>query len=235
MIDFSKKVASGKIEKKKDPLEIYENLDRRSETGPLRPSQIQILESWFKTYQNKKNTIIKLHTGEGKTLIGLLLLLSKMNQDKGPSMYLCPNKYLVEQTCLEAEKFGIPYCTMSGSDIPEEFLTSQKILVTHIQKVFNGLSVFGIKSKSIKVGSVILDDSHACIDSIRSSFTIKINKDEPLFSEIVSLFEDDLREQGEGTFLDIINNDYSSLLAIPYWSWIDKTSEIITLLSKCTD
>lgn len=50
------------------------------------------------------------------------------------------------------------------------------------------------------------------------------------------LFEEDLNEQGEGTVLDIINeNDYESVLPIPYWSWIDKKTEVLKLLSKYTD
>ena len=195
MIDFSKKISTGKIEKKIIPTEIYDNLDRRTETGLLRPSQEKILSDWYEHNQMRKNTIIKLHTGEGKTLIGLLLLLSKMHQNQGPAMYICPNIYLVQQTCLEAEKFGIPYCVIENSGIPDNFLSSQNILITHIQKVFNGNTIFGIKNRSVDVGAIILDDSHTCIDSIQSSFTIKITKEKKIYNEILSLFEEDLREQ----------------------------------------
>jgi len=232
MIDFSKKLSDGKIEKKVIPEEIYESLDRRTETGPLRLSQKMILLKWYSEYQNRKNTIIKLHTGEGKTLIGLLLLLSKMNQGKGPSLYICPNIYLVDQTCLEAEKFGIPFCTINDSDIPDEFLTSQKILITHVQKVFNGNSIFGLKNRSLNVGAIVMDDSHACIDSIQASFTISIKNSKPLYNDILSLFEDDLREQGEGTYFDIKNKEYNSFLPIPYWSWLDKSSELVKMISE---
>jgi replicative superfamily II helicase len=232
MIDFSKKISHGKIEKRIVPEEIYENLDRKTETGPLRPSQKMILSKWYSEYQNKQNAIIKLHTGEGKTLIGLLLLLSKMNQGKGPSLYICPNIYLVDQTRSEAEKFGIPFCTFNGTDIPDEFLSSQRILITHVQKVFNGYSIFGLKNRSKNIGAIVMDDSHACIDSIQSSFTISISKEQQLYTDILSLFEDDLREQGEGTFFDIKNNEYNSFLPIPYWSWIDKSSELVEMISK---
>ncbi|GHT36642.1 DEAD/DEAH box helicase [Bacteroidia bacterium] len=44
-----------------------------------------------------------------------------------------------------------------------------------------------------------------------------------------------MKEQGEGSFLDIINGDYDTLLPIPYWAWIDKCSEVISLLSECKD
>ncbi len=112
MVDFTKKLKKKKIEKKIDPEEIYESLDRRSETGPLRPAQLNILKNWYKNKKDEKDLIIKLHTGAGKTLIGLLILQSKINSDEGPCMYVCPNIYLMEQVCDEATKFGINHCTI---------------------------------------------------------------------------------------------------------------------------
>ncbi|TOD54958.1 hypothetical protein CGJ61_24255, partial [Vibrio parahaemolyticus] len=84
MVDFKKRLKKKEIVKKVNPIDIYESLDRRSETGPLRGSQETILREWFETRFGDKNTIIKLHTGEGKTLIGLLILQSKINAGKGP-------------------------------------------------------------------------------------------------------------------------------------------------------
>ncbi|WP_237305191.1 DEAD/DEAH box helicase family protein [Vibrio parahaemolyticus] len=102
-------------------------MDRRSETGPLRDSQETILKEWFENRLSDRNTIIKLHTGEGKTLIGLLILQSKINAGKGPAVFVCPNIYLAEQVKLEANKFGIQYCDFSeGKDLPDEFLLGKK-------------------------------------------------------------------------------------------------------------
>ncbi|CAA0248555.1 DEAD/DEAH box helicase [Tenacibaculum maritimum] len=233
MVDFKKKLGKKKIKKKTNPIEIYDSLDRKSETGPLRPAQEYILSEWYSNRIDDNNIIIKLHTGQGKTLIGLLILLSKLNSKKSPCLYVCPNKYLVRQTALEAEKFGIPYCTFEfQSDIPDSFLNGEKILITHVQKVFNGKTIFGLNNKSVNVENIILDDSHACIDSLKSSFTITIKKEEDLYNEFISLFSEDLSEQGEGSFLDIKNGKYESILPVPYWSWTEKKSEILNLLSK---
>lgn len=46
MIDFRKKLGKKEVEKKINPLEIYDELDRRSVTGPLRPVQYKILDEW---------------------------------------------------------------------------------------------------------------------------------------------------------------------------------------------
>lgn len=233
MVDFKKKLKEGKIEAKLNPIEIYESLDRMSETGPLRPAQYSVLTDWFENRRKSKNLIIKLHTGQGKTLIGLLILQSKLNSKDGPCLYLCPNRYLVEQTIIEAKKFGIPYCLIGEErGLPDEFTNGEKILVTTVQKLFNGKTRFGLDNKSQKIGTLILDDSHACIDSINSSFTIKIDKNEELYSDFLNLFETDLVNQGEGSLLDIKLSKYDTILPIPYWSWIDKKTEVLNLFSE---
>lgn len=159
-----------------------------------------------------------------------------MNRGEGPCVYVCPNKYLVEQVCKEATKFGIPVCTIGeNNQLPNDFLAGNRILVTHVQKMFNGRSLFGTGNLSEKVGAVILDDAHACLDAIREAFVISIKRsiNKEIYDSILTLFEDDLIEQGEGTFWDIRNNtDYESLMMIPYWAWIDKKSQVLRILAS---
>lgn len=231
MVDFKKRLKKKEIVKKINPVEIYDSLDRRSEAGPLRDSQEKILTNWFTERVENKNTIVKLHTGEGKTLIGLLILQSKINVGKGPAVFVCPNKYLAEQVKLEAKKFGIAYCDFSKvKNLPDEFLLGKKLLITHVQKIFNGKSVFGIGNKSALVNSIVLDDSHACIDSIKNALTIKVNKDHGLYKQLIGIFKEDISNQGEGSYLEIKNGDYNTMLPIPYWSWEDKKDDVIAAI-----
>lgn len=237
MIDFSKKLGSKPIEQKIDPLEIYGGLDRKTDAGPLRSTQERILKEWNSNRRTDKNLIVKLNTGEGKTLIGLLMLQSLLNEKNEPCLYLCPNEYLVEQTCKEAEKFGINVCKFSLTErsvIPVDFLNGKKILVATVQKLFNGKTVFGINANYIRVGSVVLDDSHACIDSIKTSFSIRIKKNNELYGELLNLFYDDLNKQAQGTLIGIENGS-PELLQIPYWAWITKKGEVANLLGSKTE
>ena len=118
----------------------YNTLDRSSVTGPLRPIQFNILTKWHKEYRNQKDLIIKLHTGAGKTLVGLLIALSYINNGEGPVVYVCPNIYLMQQVCRDAQKFGVPFCTINkDNEIPNDFLNGKRVLITYVQKVFNGL------------------------------------------------------------------------------------------------
>ena len=232
-IDFKKKLSTRTIAPKTDPIELYGTLDRKSVAGPLRPAQKAILSEWYTNRRNDKDLIIKLHTGEGKTLVGLLLLQSQLNSKNGPCLYICPNKYLVKQVCAEADKFGIPYCIFDqNNEIPNDFLSGAKILITYVHKVFNGRSIFGTNNSYTKTGTVLLDDSHACIDTIKKAFTISISKTENanVYSKFLKLFSDDMIEQGEGSWLDIKSGDYNTFMTVPYWSWNNKKTEVLKIL-----
>src|SRR4051812_7695499 len=106
MVDFRKKLGAKQPQKVLDPIALYETLDRAHDKGPLRPVQTAVLKEWHDDRRGKKDIIIKLHTGQGKTLIGLLILQSKLNERGEPAVYLCPDNYLVEQTCAQAKQFG---------------------------------------------------------------------------------------------------------------------------------
>ena len=236
MIDFSKKIKNGIQVKKINPIEIYSTLDRASITGPLRPVQLNVLSKWYQEFRNEKDLIIELHTGAGKTLVGLLIAMSYINNNEGPVIYICPNIYLMEQACSDARKFGVPYCVVGqNNEIPNEFIQGKSLLITYVQKVFNGLSIFGTGNRSIQVGCIILDDSHACIDSMISSCTIQISNDSPAYTQIFDLMDGDLREQGAGTLQDLINKQSNTMMPIPYWCWQSKINEITKIISQNTD
>jgi len=231
MIDFKKRLVKPSGEKTLNPTEIYDRLDRASDKGPLRPAQIAVLEEWHQDLRDKRDVILKLNTGQGKTLVGLLMLQSKMNENEGSALYLCANNFLVNQTITQAKQFGINPVTAEG-DLPAEFLDGKAILVTSIQKLFNGLSKFKLGPQSIPVANVVIDDAHACIDSIKDSYTIKLASDHPAYIELLDLFSTALEEQGAGTYADIRRKDFGAFLPVPYWEWIDHNSDVVRILSK---
>ena len=239
MVDFSKHIIKKKSTKEIDPVEIYNTLDHASDIGELRPAQKEILRNWYQKYKDQKDTIIKLHTGKGKTLIGLLILKSKINAGEGPCLYLCPNRYLVEQTCKEAERFGIDVCT-DEDGIPTEFENGEKILITTTKKLFNGLSVFKFGAKSIPVNTIVFDDSHACLDEISDSFTMKIDRIKKgsatqIYKDLFLLFQEALKKQALGTCEEIMNGNGNSYIVVPYWEWHAKIEFVTSIISKYAD
>lgn len=231
MVDFKKRLTGKKAEKPTDPIKLYETLDRAHDKGPLRPAQEAVLSEWFSKRQSDRDVIVKLHTGQGKTLIGLLMLQSRLNAGKGPVLYLCPDNFLISQTCDQAKQFGIKVCTAEG-DLPDEFLNGTSILVTSVQKLFNGLTKFGLNRQSIDVDTVLMDDAHACSDRIREACCIRIDAEEPAYSSLKALFAADLEQQGAGTYADIENKKRQALLPVPYWAWIDRESSVANILSS---
>ena len=231
MVDFKKRLKKQTVEKLIDPTEIYESLDRASDKGPLRPAQTHVLSKWHESLRDERDLIVKLHTGQGKTLIGLLILQSRLNEGIGPALYLSPNTFLVEQTCQQAKQFGIT-AVQTNDKLPDEFLDGKQILVTTVQKLFNGRTRFGLGTSSLEVGTVVLDDCHACVDAIKQASTITLKSSDPGYKELVDLFAPDLMQQGSGTFSDLSNGEYDALLPVPYWSWQDHIDTVTGILSK---
>jgi len=229
VVDFKKHLAGKKAEKPIDPVELYDTLDRAHDKGPLRPAQLSVLSLWNDSHSTNRDVIVKLHTGQGKTLIGLLMLQSRLNAGNGPVVYLCPNNFLIEQTCAQAQQFGIKTC-IADPELPDEFLNSQQILVTSVQKLFNGLTKFGLHGRSINVDTVLMDDAHACADAIRQSCRIRIDASEPAYDSLKTLFASELEAQGVGTWADIENKKRDAILPVPYWAWVPMESEVAGIL-----
>jgi hypothetical protein len=232
-----KKLSSEAIKKKPThPVEIWNQLDRAVGKEYLRPIQEKVVTQWF-DQRNQKDTIIKMNTGTGKTLVGLLILQSSLHEGRGPALYLCPDNYLVGQVLEQAQQFGVACVSFGGDsgEIPPKFLNSESILVTNCKKLFNGRSVFGIQGGPkvpVKVGTILLDDAHACVDQIRSQFAVVFKNDQPVFESFLDLFSPSLGQQRPGTLSEIQAGDYARFLAVPYWTWLELLSKILPILSE---
>ena len=138
MVDFKKRLATKPIDFPTDPIEIYTRLDRASDKGPLRPAQIAVLSDWHASHRQARDVVLKLHTGEGKTLLGLLMLQAKLHEARtatsglggagsstgeARALYLCPNHFLVNQTLAQAKLFGVRCVRVDpDGDLPAAFL-----------------------------------------------------------------------------------------------------------------
>jgi len=162
------------------------------------------------------------------------MLLSKLHEGKGPALYLCPNNFLVEQTRVQAKQFGI-HCVVADPELPSDFLDGTAILVTSVQKLFNGRTKFKLGSQSVPVGTVVLDDSHACVDAIRTACMMTIKNTEPAYLDLMGLFDSSLKNQGVGTYQELKAGDYNAFLPVPYWDWRDRETETAQILAKHKD
>jgi replicative superfamily II helicase len=238
MVDFKKRLATKPTERPIHPVEIYKRLDRASDKGPLRFAQEVVLEAWHTDRRAQRDVILKLHTGEGKTLIGLLILQAKLNElanQGGRALYLCPNNFLVNQTLFQARQFGVA-CVPVDADgaLPAAFFDGKAILVASVQKLFNGLTKFGLGAASERVDALVMDDAHACIDAIKESCVITLDRDLPAYQEILALFGQDLQDQGVGTYAELRERKTAVFLPVPYWAWMDRYQDVAAILAKHT-
>lgn len=239
MVDFKRRLASKVADRPIHPTDIYDRLDRASDKGPLRPVQKTVLESWHGDWRHRRDVILKLHTGEGKTLIGLLILQSKLNELTDPggrALYLCPNKFLVNQTLGQARQFGVSCVAVdSDGELPADFLDGKAILVAPVQKLFNGFTKFGLHTASKQVDALVIDDAHACIDAIKDACVITLERAHPAYDQMLSLFGTDLEDQGVGTYADLRERDATAFLPVPYWAWQDHHRDVAAILAKHSD
>jgi len=233
MIDFSK-LGNTVNRSQLEPRDIFMSLPSRDKKYEYpRDVQSEVWKKWFE-YRNQKNSIIKMNTGSGKTVVGLIILKSCLNEDKGPAVYVVPDNYLIQQVCIEARKLGIKTTT---SEDDSEYIRKQAILVINIQKLINGKSVFGMRAiNNVNIGCVLIDDVHACLASIESQYTIFIPANDKIYNEFITLFSDAMKSQSENKYSDIVENQdpYVNML-IPFWDWQSKNQEVYALLNQGED
>lgn len=172
-----------------------------------------------------------MNTGSGKTVVGLLILKSCLNEGKSPAVYVCPDSYLVRQVVDAAKELGVEVTEDTNSP---RFLSGKAILVINIYKLINGKSVFGIVDEGckIKISSLLIDDAHACIETIEEQFTIKIPNNNHVYDDIFEILRQQMYEQCESRTLEIEAGNPSVNLLIPYWTWQSNISSIIKILVK---
>lgn len=226
-IDFSKLSAALNQKNIIEPREIFLSLTNKSTkyNGYLRDVQTEVLELWYQN-RNKKDNIIKMNTGSGKTVVGLLLLKSCINENKGKCVYVVPDNYLVEQVIKEANDLGINV-TKDIDNI--NFISGKAILVINIHKLINGKSVFGINGK-IDIDSILIDDVHSCLEIAETKSMISINREKytKLYQDILDMFYDSLKQQNESNLINIKDRDYaSSPMLVPFWDFNNKITELL--------
>lgn len=231
-IDFGKLNTGNNVDTILHPRELFSALPGKNPRKFQYPRDVQsqVWEGWFKR-RNESDLIIKMNTGSGKTIVGLLLLKSCLNEKKSPAVYIVPDNYLVQQVRNEAKDLGID--TTDDVNSPR-FLSGKSILVINIHKLVNGMSKFGVGDEGIKIniGSLLIDDAHACNETIEEKFTATIPSNSDCYNELLEIFQKPLREQCESKAIEIESGDYAAYMPVPFWAWKNNLSEISKILIK---
>ena len=161
----------------------------------------------------------------------MIMLQSCLNEEKGPAIYVVPDNYLVKQVIDEAKRLGIS-ATVDKDDY--NYSNSKAILVTSIQTIVNGHSYFGMREAgNYPIGSIIIDDVHACMDKIIDQFMIKIDAETDAYKELIALFNSSLKDYNPKNYIDVVEmKDCRNNILVPYWEWQRQQDNIYRILTK---
>jgi replicative superfamily II helicase len=223
LVDFNKLNPGRSQSTPTDPLRIFQRLPKPPHINDLWESQSEALKLWLQR-QPENDLVIKLNTGGGKTLVGLLISQALLNELRQPVLYLCPNNQLVRQTAAKATEVGLPTLTYERGpgDLPAQFLNAEVILVATYNALFHGRSKFGVLRSGVepvKVGGIICDDAHVAFSTVRDAFSISIARRDyrDLYTDLTTRFRGDFEEIGRlGSFDDIIERQTPEVLEVPY-------------------
>jgi len=240
MTDLFANLGSNGTKKILKPGRIFRSLpDKPVALGFPRDIQSEVWDRWFER-RNEPDLVLKMNTGSGKTVVGLLILQSSLNEDLGPAVYLVPDLQLRAQVVAAAESLGLANTTEPDD---AHFRSGRAILIVTAAKLFNGLSAFGVRGGNagtrIGLGSIVIDDAHACLPIISEKFGIRIPWDDPKkngpYARLLKLFKDDLRTQSRAGTHELLEGIGSAVVPVPYWSWAlhrDDATAILTSISN---
>lgn len=220
-----------------DPRDLFNALPEKvSGLDYLRGPQDQVLAAWHDR-RDERDLVIKMNTGGGKTLVGLLIARSWLNEGIRPVAYLVPDDFLTAQVTNEAGRAGI--ATTNDPRSPE-YQQGRAVLVGTFAKLFNGLSVFGVggsvsKPPSHGLGGVIIDDAHACIAQADQVFRLRVENDSEAYSGLLTLFAGDLKAQSPTGLLDLEARRRTAIQEVPFWAWQDKQDQVLSILHPISD
>ncbi|MEE6296635.1 helicase C-terminal domain-containing protein [Georgenia wangjunii] len=217
------------------PRDVFAALPRVPGYEYLRGPQDQVLDQWH-SRRTESDLVVKLNTGGGKTVIGLLIAQCSLNDGAGPVAYLVPDHYLADQVRKEAASLGI---AVTSDPTAYEYGAKRAVLVDVFQRLVNGKSIFGVggsssKSARFSVGTIIVDDAHACLAKAEDEFRVSIPSSEAQYALLLELFADVLEQQSPNTLLDIRAGDHSALLQVPHWAWHDRQRQVLEIIHPLT-
>ncbi len=172
-----------------DPIEIFHSAAVKDENvNDLWLGQGDALREWNE-HRNGRDLAVVLNTGAGKTLVGLLIAQSLVNETRGHVLYACSTIQLVKQTASKASGYGLPVTTYySGSFSPDGlYHRGEAPCVTTYHALFNGKSRF----RSDEITAVVFDDAHTAEHILRDQFSLSIARTEngAIYEQILALFE----------------------------------------------
>lgn len=214
-----------------DPLEIFKGLTLRGGIENIWEPQAEALKTWHKDLRKAPDVVVQMNTGGGKTLVGLLMAQSLVNETRGRVLYVCANNLLIEQTKRRSEEIGIsPALRYGGNWINEQpFDRAEVFCLTNYHGLFNGRSVF----RDDGADAIVFDDAHVAESAIRDCFTLRIPSDHEAFDDVANVFRRHFANTSRATHFDNVSKKgFTPVLFVPTFIVWQTAPEIRRILLK---
>jgi hypothetical protein len=233
-IDLSRLRSSSSSRKQTHPRELFRAQQKREPKKYEFPRdvQTQVWNAWHGR-RTERDLVLKANTGSGKTIIGLFLLQSCLNEGVGPAVFFTPNRFLADQARREGEALGL-----SITDDPHDlgFIQGESILIVTAHKLFHGFSAFGVGTIKQEIGSLVVDDAHACLSAIEEQFTLHISSNNTFFTaaykELYKALRDGLMQQSPSIDVEMKDGNITQAVEVPFWTWNDQLEVVRGLVHK---
>ncbi len=214
-------------------MKIFEALPSLADTpNDLWRGQYKALSDWH-AVRKKNDVLISLNTGAGKTIVGLLIAQSLVNEGLDNVIYACSTIDLVLQTAAEATRIGIDHTTRTkGTYSNDLFETGKAFCITTYAALFNGHSSL---RRNYFPSSVIFDDAHVAESLLRDAFTIRIGVREhkALFEEIAGLFRSHFADLGiPGRFHDSLDLSQHATAFVAPRGLYERSNRLLEILRR---
>jgi Helicase C-terminal domain/Type III restriction enzyme, res subunit len=231
MFDFSSLTTVSSSDLPATLEELFGQLDRKATHTSLRPVQRAAMLS-LDLQLDKTDVVIKLSTGSGKTVVGLVFAERMRRRHKGePVVFLCPTVQLVEQVVAAGQAIGVPVSVFPEYGLPYGAINGEAVLVCTYNKLFNSKSVF--ESRNIQPSCIVLDDIHAGVERVKQCYTAIVPNE--CYSQIRTILKPLCEASDAATWHGIDRNDAGSRYEVPYWVWSSVQKEICAILERQKD
>lgn len=224
--DFSSLAAAPASDLPATFAELFKQLDRKATHTSLRPAQLAALTA-LDAQIAERDVIMKLSTGSGKTVVGLVYAEMMRRKYKGePVVYLCPTKQLVDQVVASGQAIGVAVSTFGRAGLPYGALSGEAVLACTYDKLFTGGSVFD--SRSIRPSAIVFDDIHAGTERIKKYFTVAVPSE--CYPQLRALLRPLCESTDAATWAGIGTNDAGATYEVPYWVWASVAKQVAAML-----
>jgi hypothetical protein len=187
-----------------DPIEIFKSSPNLGNApNDLWEGQAQALKSWH-VKREAYDSLIVLNTGAGKSIVGILIAQSLINEKNGPVIFVCSTIDLVNQTARECDRIGLKYTTRIRQNFSNKlFEAGRSFCITTYQSLFSPINAF---TKDNRPAAVVFDDAHVSERMIRDAFTVTVKKEDhkELYHALVDIIRPEFDRIGKTGHLNYI-------------------------------